>query len=499
MLKVSQLESIREQWSDGKCYNEIAKALSIDHKTVKKYVEMDDFSPKPYVPIPRGSKLDPYKPEIDRMLQEERSWFHKQRHTAKRIREILIANHPEDKEVFSYTLVQRYVGEQRRKMKRENATSGGTSPLSWHPGEAQADFGECDAIVDGAMARVKYLNLSFPYSNRVFTVYSEGENCECVCSCLQQIFAFIGKVPARIVFDNATGIGQRIFGMMKETELFVRFRLHYGFRSAFTNVRAGWEKGNVENSIGAVRRNMMVPPMTVTRPFSAFNEKEMLPRSSEFRAEDIHYRKGEAIGTLFMEDLASMEDMNSNEFRVERYDYVTASMTGSVRLEGRHEYCLGPACSGARLMVGRTHDRVNFYTLEFRLIKSFDRLYGSETTVSYDLEAILKGLAGKPNSWMNSPVRDAMEDSNFRRYLDSCDAKERRSILIAFNRNVEEFGFANTCLAASTLSKDGRIPTKEDLASFSRRLSTFALDESSNPTGVDLCRFDALLGLREAN
>ena len=223
----------------------------------------------------------------------------------------------------------------------------------------------------------------------------------------------------------------------------------------------------------------------------------MLPRSSEFRAEDIHYRKGEAIGTLFMEDLASMEDKNSNEFRVERYDYMTAGMTGSVRLEGRHEYCLGPACPGPDHGC-RTHDRVNFYTLEFRLIKSFDRLYGSETTVSYDLEAILKGLAGKPNSWMNSPVRMPWRTAT-QTYLDSCDAKERRSILSAFNRNVEEFGFANTCLAASTLSKDGRIPTKEDLASFSRRLSTFALDESSNPTGVDLCRFDALLGLREAN
>lgn len=499
MLKVSQLESIREQWSQGKCYNEIAKALSIDHKTVKKYVEMEDFSPRPYVPVLKGSKLDPYKPEIDRMLQEERSWFHKQRYTAKRIREILMAGHPEDKEVFSYTLIQRYVGEQRRKMKRENATSGGTMPLSWHQGEAQADFGECDAIVDGTKERVKYLNLSFPYSNKVFTAYSEGENCECVCSCLQQVFTFIGKVPARIVFDNATGIGQRVFGLMKETELFVRFRLHYGFHATFTNVRAGWEKGNVENSIGAVRRNLMVPPMVITRPFFSFNETQMLPQSSEFRKEDIHYRKGEAIGDLFLEDLAGMAEMNSHEFRVERYDYMTAGMTGSVKLEGSHEYCLGPTCSGARLMVGRTHDKVNFYTPEFKLIKSFDRLYGNEKTVSYDLESILKGLVMKPNSWMNSPVRDAMEDSSFRRHLDRCDAKERRSLLNIFNRNVEEFGFANTCLAASALSKDGRIPTKEDLASFSRRLSSFALDESSNPTGVNLGRFDALLGLKEAN
>ena len=67
--------------------------------------------------------------------------------------------------------------------------------------------------------------------------------------------------------------------MMKETELFVRFRLHYGFRSAFTNVRAGWEKGNVENSIGAVRRNMMVPPMTVighSRPQREGNAAKVL-------------------------------------------------------------------------------------------------------------------------------------------------------------------------------------------------------------------------------
>lgn len=44
MLKLSQIESIKEQWSDGKTISEIARALSIDRNTVYKYVKMDDFS-----------------------------------------------------------------------------------------------------------------------------------------------------------------------------------------------------------------------------------------------------------------------------------------------------------------------------------------------------------------------------------------------------------------------------------------------------------------------
>lgn len=43
------------------------------------------------------------------------------------------------------------------------------------------------------------------------------------------------------------------------SEGFLRFMVHYGFRSNFCNPRSGHEKGSVENKVGYHRRNLFVP------------------------------------------------------------------------------------------------------------------------------------------------------------------------------------------------------------------------------------------------
>ena len=81
-------------------------------------------------------------------------------------------------------------------------------------------------------------------------------------------------------------------------------------------------------------------------------------------------------------------------------------------------------------------------------------------TVNYDLESILKGLKTKPNSWLNSPVRDAMEDNAFRRYMDNAETKERRHFLNMLSLNSEEFGFGISCVAMEDLFGKGILPSK---------------------------------------
>ena len=82
---MSQVTSIREQWSEGKTISEIARAVSVDRNTVYKYTQMTDFSKAVALYVPRGCMLDKHRDEIIAMLKEERKWFHKQRYTAKRI------------------------------------------------------------------------------------------------------------------------------------------------------------------------------------------------------------------------------------------------------------------------------------------------------------------------------------------------------------------------------------------------------------------------------
>ena len=106
MLKMSQVNSIRDLSKSGYRVADIAKKLGIDRKTVRKYLGKDDFSPRPPVTANKPSVLDPYKPLINKWLKEDQRHWHKQQHTAKRVFDGL-----QEKTGFagSYSTVQRYV------------------------------------------------------------------------------------------------------------------------------------------------------------------------------------------------------------------------------------------------------------------------------------------------------------------------------------------------------------------------------------------------------
>jgi len=308
---MSQIEMIKELQSKGLGPVAIAERLKIDRKTVSKYMAMEEFEEqKPTNKEERPSKLDPFKPLIREWLEEDRKNRYKQRHTAMRIHKRLMEE-CEDYDA-SYPLVQRYV-----KRLRDQRYEEGTQELVWHPGEAQADFGEAD-FYDGSGEKKtgKYLCLSFPYSNAAYVQLFGGETAECVAQGLEDIFHRMGGVPTRIVFDNASGVGRRVRDNVQMAELFLRFKAHYGFEVTFCNPDSGHEKGNVENKVGYFRRNFFVPLPTVT-DVQAFN-RELLSRSeADWKRE--HYKKGVTIERLFEEDRRAFLYLPKSRFAVCRY------------------------------------------------------------------------------------------------------------------------------------------------------------------------------------
>jgi len=100
--------------------------------------------PQPRKPLPpRPTRLDAYKPLIDQMLRADLDAPRKQRHTAKRIFDRLVAEH--DAVQVSYAMVRAYVA-QRRPEIRVEAGRGAPAvfvPQSHRPGvEAEVDFGD---------------------------------------------------------------------------------------------------------------------------------------------------------------------------------------------------------------------------------------------------------------------------------------------------------------------------------------------------------------------
>ena len=191
--------------------------------------------------------------------------------------------------------------------------------------------------------------LDFPYSNVGPSQLMPGENAECACQALRDIFEWLGGVPPRIVFDNAAGVGRRMFERVRLTRLFQSFQAHYGFEYVFCNAYAGHEKGGVESRVGAVRRKLFVPvPSVWSMP--AFNAR-LLERCLALGDKD-HYRKGGRETDLFAEDRKALLALPETRFDVAAWKRMKADKYGIVTVEGRHRYAAGPEHAGREPVVG---------------------------------------------------------------------------------------------------------------------------------------------------
>lgn len=307
-----QVQSIRRLRRNGESVASIARKTHVSEPTVRKYLAKEDLSAVPSVRKPRASVIDPYLPVIEQWLAEDRANWRKQRHTATRIWERLRDEHGAE---VSLSTVTRAVARLRREFAAERDEA--FMDLVWHPGEAQADFGEVDVLLRGVVQRMHHFVLDFPYSNVGLVQLMPGENAECTCLALRNLFEWLGGVPERIVFDNAAGVGHKGYGEREPrlTHLFQAFQAHYGFDCSFCNPYSGHEKGAVESKVGMVRRKLFVPRPSV---WSLENFNAGLPDRCLELATKPHYRKDTEERGLFSEDRAALLPLPGKRFDVGR-------------------------------------------------------------------------------------------------------------------------------------------------------------------------------------
>lgn len=214
-----QMQSIRSRRRNGESIASIARSERVSEPTVRKYLRVDGLSARPPVRRRRGSVIDEWLPMIEGMLAEDRETWRKQRHTATRIHERLRDGYGAG---VSLSTVTRTVARLRREAAAER--EAGFLDLSWHPGECQADFGQVDVRYRGVVTRMRHFVLDFPYSNIGPSRLMPGENAECTCQALRNLFEWLGGVPERIVYDNAAGVGRKWFDRIRLTRLFQAFQ-----------------------------------------------------------------------------------------------------------------------------------------------------------------------------------------------------------------------------------------------------------------------------------
>ena len=326
--------------------------------------------------------------------------------------------------------------------------------LEWAAGSMQVDFGVARARIAGEMADVHCLVVSLPYSNMRLCVALPGENAECLCHGLMLVFEHIGGVPPVIVMDNATGAGRRnAKGEVALTGVFSAFVAHYRLEVRFCNPYSGNEKGSVENAVGFLRRNLMVPPM---RAESYGQLSRLLLERCDGLARDSYCPRlpDVPVAEVFDEERAALMPLPSTAFDPVRWESRTADKYGLVDIDS-NRYLAGPDSARSKVLAAIRWDTVTLASpATGELLAEYPRQYGRSRNVE-DPALVLPRLAVKPRAWRESSIRPDVPD-DIRAWLDSMDEKTLRESLKAIGDACRAAGFDPAMQACGEILRSNR-------------------------------------------
>ena len=258
--RVELFEQIRrDRRAEGSSIRELAGRHHVHRRTVRQ--ALASAAPPPrraYRPRPRPA-IDRYAALIDGWLVADREVPRKQRHTARRIWQRLVAEHGA---TLAEVTVSRYVARRRAELGLDRVEVA--VPQAHLPGaEAEVDFAEFHAAIAGVLVKLWMFVMRLSHSGRAFHIAFATQAQEAFLEGHVLAFEHFGAVPGRVRYDNLTSAVVRVLkGRDRaEAERFIALRSHYGFDSFFCipGKAGAHEKGGVEGEVGRFRRRHLVP------------------------------------------------------------------------------------------------------------------------------------------------------------------------------------------------------------------------------------------------
>lgn len=258
--RVELFEQIRRGRRDERLsIRELAVRHGVHRRAVRQALASAAPPPRKVYPARARPAIDPWREVIDGWLIGDQEVTKKQRHTARRIWQRLVA---EQGAVVSEVTVSRYVGLRRVELgivDREVFISQVHPPGA----EAEVDFGEFEILLAGVVVKVWMFVMRLSCSGKAFHVAYGNQAQEAFLAGHVAAFEHFGGVPGRIRYDNLKPAVTRVLKGRDRTESdrFIALRSHYGFDSFFCipGKQGAHEKGGVEGEIGRFRRRHLVP------------------------------------------------------------------------------------------------------------------------------------------------------------------------------------------------------------------------------------------------
>ncbi len=253
MLTVDDYAKIRLARRDGMSIR--ASARTFGHSRRKVREVLANAQPKPYTRTqsPPAPVLGSFHGVLDAVLADDEDAPPKQRHTAMQLFRRL-----RDEYGYSggYDQVRRYVGQHRRD-RRETFI-----PLAHDPGQRlECDFGHIHVDFPDGRRLVPVLVAAWAYSHYPFALALPTERTEAILAGMVAAFAFFGRVPHAVWWDNPTTVVRPIFKgrERRPNERYAALASHDAFEALFYMPARGHEKPRAETRVRVLQRQWATP------------------------------------------------------------------------------------------------------------------------------------------------------------------------------------------------------------------------------------------------
>lgn len=329
MLRREEYLMIRDMRRRGMYIKDIAARLGVHPRTVRRALKRDD-APSRTRPGARKSKLDPYKEEVDRLLQND-VW------NARVIHRELQAHGFDG----GYSIVRDYV-----RPRRSLQPSKATVRYETEPGrQLQHDWTDVATVVAGEAVTVKLAANLLGYSRRFHAWAAPKADAEHTYESLIRAFEHFGGVPEEVLVDNQKSavLANRAPEAVRFNARFVDLAGYYGFTPKACRPYRARTKGKVERAIRYLKENFFVRYRAFDSLAHLNQQLEAwLAEEADRRAHDTHK---EVVRQRFDRDEAGvLQPLPRTRFDTSYREQRWASWDGYVSVRGNRysvpaDYC----------------------------------------------------------------------------------------------------------------------------------------------------------------
>ena len=288
---------------DGRSIRAVSRETGLSRNTIKKYVQT--ASPPSYqrkMP-PVRHKLIGFETRLQERYDLDLKRPRRERRTALQLYERLVL----DGYTGSYSPVQRFI----RDLKRAGLGSGDAFiPLQFQAGDAlQFDWSEEHVVLGGIAQKIKIAHFRLCHSRKPFVMAYPGEAQEMVLDAFVRALTFYGGVPRRVIIDNPKTMVTYV-SRSKDRVFHPRFLAlmnHYVMEPVACTPASGWEKGQVENQVQFLRRQLFTPKL-------AFDDLESLNAWLHLQCDALGSRRhperhDHTVDAIFAEEKADLRPL----------------------------------------------------------------------------------------------------------------------------------------------------------------------------------------------